>query len=214
MFYKNSFTVLREEDEEVVFTKNFKRKVLKKLREIDALKKKEILNSSELEKLGKENYWKSILNPNIKQKKKKEINPELKKKQYARYLRKEENKRRKKIKMRKRIEKQKKLAKERKEKEIREKIEMEKICKEKEAEDKKRKERRRLKCLRKKLRETRNDNQIKREFLQKIIEGMAIDKVFRKMSLTYHPDKNNNKEWAKSMQQKLIDIRDEINVLQ
>lgn len=211
MFYKNSFTVLREEDEEVVFTKNFKRKVLKKLREIDAFKKKEILNSSELEKLGKENYWKSILNPNIKQKKKKEINPELKKKQYARYLRKEENKRRKKIKMRKRIEKQKKLAKERKEKEIREKIEMEKRRKEQEAEDKKRKEQKRSKILRKKLRETRDDNQIKREFLLKIIKGMAIDKVFRKMSLKYHPDKNNNKQWAKNMQQKLIDIRDEIN---
>lgn len=214
MSYKNSFSVLREKDEELVFTKNFKRKVLKKLREIDALKKKEFLNSSELEKLGKENYWKSKLNPNIKQTQKKEINPELKKKQFARHLKKEEKKRKQKLRLKKRIEKQKRLAKEREEKEIREKIEMQKRKKEQEVEDKKRKERRRLKCLRKKLRETRNDNQIKREFLQKIIEGMAIDKVFRKMSLTYHPDKNNNKEWAKSIQQKLIDIRDEINVLQ
>jgi len=211
MSYKNSFSVLREKDEELVFTKNFKRKVLKKLREIDALKKKEILNSSELEKLGKENYWKSKLNPNIKHTQKKKINPELKKKQFARHLKKEEKKRKQKLKLKRKIEKQKRLAKEREEKEIREKIEMEKRKKEQGAEDKKRKERKRLKILRKKLRETRGDNQIKREFLQKIIEGMAIDKVFRKMSLTYHPDKNNNKQWAKSMQQKLIDIRDEIN---
>jgi hypothetical protein len=212
MPYKNSFSLLKEDDEELVFTKNFKRKILKKIREINALKKKEKLNESELEKIGKENYWRGKLCPNLNRKKNK-VNHDLKKKQYARHQKKQEKNRKRKLKEKRRIEKQKKEAREKEEREIKEKLERDKRKQEEEQENKKREEKRKKRNLQKKLREISQSNPMKKEFIEKILEGVSVDKIFRKMSLKYHPDKNANKKWAEEMQKKLIDIRDEINEL-
>lgn len=59
----NVFYALQEEISYISSRSTEVRKALKKLREIDALKEKTTYTPEELEKLSKETYWKSILDP-------------------------------------------------------------------------------------------------------------------------------------------------------
>jgi len=202
----NIYEYLEEGDFGMDIKDNTERKAKKKLKEIENLKKKDKkdLTDLEKEKIATEKYWKNIINPE----KEEEKGPSKK----------EEQKRLKKEKERQKKEKQKKE--EKKERKRKEKEELERQ-RQKEREEYQAKMNKHYEEWKKQQEEWKKQEQTKQPEPQKIviseIETEYLrqlkkfngnkDKVFRKLSLKYHPDRNiGNEKIANENQQDLLAI--------
>jgi len=158
-------------------TQNEKRKASKKLREIELLERKEKLTTAEIEKINMKSKWTNILYPiqDVKL-----PDEECKTKQQARHMEREKKREKEKEKQRKEDERRKREAERREQ----ERAKWEKIRREKEKEAKREKE------------EIQKICKLEKEFrdeLAKTGDG-NVNRVFRRLSLKYHPDRNINKE--------------------
>ena len=182
------------------------RKAHKKLREIDVLKKKEVKTKEELDKIQMEMYWLSILFPN-EEKPVDEGVEQRKRKQQKRHDEKERMKQRKR--KAEEIANERRREEERKREELRqEREEREERDQSREERDQSRKERQEniIGCVSMNPMERR----IEKEFVQLLSENdNNVNKVFRLLSLKYHPDKHlDDKNGAEEIQKILGNIKE------
>ena len=181
------------------------RKAHKKLREIDVLKKKEVKTKEELNKIQMEMHWLSILFPN-EEKPVDEGVEERKRKQQKRHDEKERMKQRKRkaeeIATEKRREEERKREELRQEREERE--EREQSRKEREQSRKERQQREASVFM------NPMERRIEKEFVQLLSENdNNVNKVFRLLSLKYHPDKHlDDKSGAEEIQKILGNVKE------
>ena len=181
------------------------RKAHKKLREIDVLKKKEVKTKEELNKIQMEMHWLSILFPN-EEKPVDEGVEERKRKQQKRHDEKERMKQRKRkaeeIATEKRREEERKREELRQEREERE--EREQSRKEREQSRKERQQREASVFM------NPMERRIEKEFGQLLSENdNNVNKVFRLLSLKYHPDKHlDDKSGAEEIQKILGNVKE------
>jgi len=166
-------------------TQNEKRKASKKLREIELLERKEKLTTAEIEKINMKSKWTNILYPiqDVKL-----PDEECKTKQQARHMEREKKREKEKEKQRKEDERREREAERREQ----ERAKWEKIRREKEKEAKREKE----KEAKREKEEIQKICKLEKEFrdeLAKTGDG-NVNRVFRILSLKYHPDRNINKE--------------------
>ena len=199
----NVFYALEEEISYLPSRSTEVRKALKKLREIDALKEKTTYTPEELEKLSKEAYWKSILDPPDT---KKQEEDDRKAKQYKRHMEKEA-KRASRL-----AAEEERLKKERDARIKREEEQMHRNAERQRAEE----DRRRIhdEQIRRELEENHRDARFRQTYVDEFRSAMAVyktpDRAFRKLSLKYHPDKNpENREQAEKIQKILVEVRDQ-----
>jgi hypothetical protein len=201
---QNVFQNLYVDDCEIEDKEKEIKKALKKLNEIDKLKKKSVLNSEEKEKISKELYYRNIINPmpNIHELSEKQKEQEAKKK-----LKKEKDQQRREAKYEK-IAKQAEKEMQEKQKIWEEERKREAERKAKEAERKK-EEARREEARREEAIKILDDNDLQEEWNKTLFENNNnIDKTFRLLSLKYHPDKNTNKSWASEKQLELNTLKE------
>uniref|UniRef100_A0A6C0ASV3 J domain-containing protein n=1 Tax=viral metagenome TaxID=1070528 RepID=A0A6C0ASV3_9ZZZZ len=203
------------------------KKAEKKLREITALKKKDEddLTQEELDKIAMESYWQNIAYPPQQEK---NIDESQKAKQKARHLeklKKQESARAKIEEEKRRKEELRKITREREEKreqERKEREEQEQEQRQRKKEERERKERQEKE--KEKEREQGNNkkrkfenmmeesveySQVFSEFEEQYTKNHDINKVFKKLSMKYHPDRNyGNESWATMMQQYLADVKE------
>ena len=174
------------------------KKAIKKLREIDEIKKKSIHTPEQLNKLDMEMYWQNIAYPpkiiptvdpiaenerKKRQEKSHNKKVELRKKREFAILQEQE-----------RVENIKRARLEEELEQERIRIEQERIRLEKELTEEQIKQ--------------KQSKDLETEFQQDLNITKSIDKTFRNLSLKYHPDKNNDRrEWASEIQQKMLDIK-------
>jgi len=199
----NVFYALEEEISYLPSRSTEVRKALKKLREIDALKEKTTYTPEELEKLSKEAYWKSILDPPDT---KKQEEDERKAKQYKRHMEKEA-KRASRL-----AAEEERLKKERDARIKREEEQMRRNAERQRAEE----DRRRIhdEQMRRELEEKHRDARFRQTYVDEFRSAMSVyktpDRAFRKLSLKYHPDKNpENRDQAEKIQKILGEVRDQ-----
>jgi hypothetical protein len=199
----NVFYALEEEISYIPSRSTEVRKALKKLREIDALKEKTTYTPEELEKLSKEAYWKSILDPPDT---KKQEEDERKAKQYKRHMEKEA-KRASRL-----AAEEERLKKERDARIKREEEQMRRNAERQRAEE----DRRRIhdEQMRRELEEKHRDARFRQTYVDEFRSAMSVyktpDRAFRKLSLKYHPDKNpENRDQAEKIQKILGEVRDQ-----
>ena len=188
------------------------RKAHKKLREIDVLKKKEVKTKEELDKIQMEMHWLSILFPN-EEKAVDEGVEQRKRKQQKRHDEKERAKERKR--------KAEEIANERRREEERKREELRQEREEREERDQSRKERDQSRKERDQSRKERQqieasvfmnpmERRIEKEFVQLLSENdNNVNKVFRLLSLKYHPDKHlDDKSGAEEIQKILGNVKE------
>jgi len=224
----NIFEYLSPVDEDNIIFQNEKRKALKKLREIVLLESKLHLTKDEMEKITMKQKWIDIVydenkfhhipsTPTIECKVKQQARHLLKEKKRLIEKRKQEKeterKQQEKKNMEKRKEEYEKKKKEqeeleRKEQEENEKQEQEEYNKWKyQQEERERKEQHEYNKSTKEI--PHIFHRIEKEFIDLLkVENKNIDRVFRILSLKYHPDKNNNTEDSIENQKILSNIRD------
>jgi hypothetical protein len=186
-----NYNVLHDESENLSTpVRDILKKAQKKLREIEPLKNKPNKTREEVDKLNMESYWLSIVSPSAC-----DECEERKKKQLARHNEKEKKKEQKKEEV-----ERKRLAREKRETD-RELLKQKEILNRIEEEI-----RNQIKEIQKKLKEPVAE-QIEREFAVMFAECKNANKVFRTLSLKYHPDKNLGNPRAEEFQI-LVNVRD------
>ena len=176
------------------------RKALKKLRDIEALKSRKNRSQEEEEKIGKEVFYRRMLDPTYKTEEEKEQEQrkndmlqkekeEMKQRQYERHKKNQKKK----------LEYEAKERKRREEEEAKEKERAKEWAKERAKEWAKERERTIAYCK----------DPLEKEYLSLLIENNNDNgKTFRMMSRKYHPDKNlDKKKWAEEKQKQLQNIR-------
>ena len=208
----NRFDELTSEDDNI--TENQERKIKKKLREIEKLKRKNPreLTTEENNKIKNEDYWKNYLNPKqfsdsennasnkstVKHNTTEDI--ERKKRQLKKNKIKNKKRMEREIKQQKKLQKQ--LEMKRREQE-RKRVEQERKRREQERkrfeEERKRfEEEHRLFEINREKNNMRNE--IRQDYYKLSKKCKNQETIFRKLSLKYHPDKNiDNEEWAEKM---------------
>jgi hypothetical protein len=175
------------------------RKAHKKLREIDVLKKKEVKTKEELDKIQMEMHWLSILFPN-EEKAVDEGVEERKRKQQKRHDEKER------IKERKRKAEEIANERRREEERKREELRQEREAREQREQSKKERQENIIGSVSMNPMERR----IEKEFMQLLSENdNNVNKVFRLLSLKYHPDKHlDDKSGAEEIQKILGNVKE------
>ena len=196
-FIHNRFDELTSDDD---YTENLERKIKKKLREIEKLKRKNPheLKPEEYNKIKREEYWKNYLNP--KQHHYSENN--VSNKSTIKHDTPDDIKRKK-----KQLEKNKIKNKKRKEREIKQQKKIQKQLEMKRREEQRKRVEEERKRVEEELRLFENNreknnmrNKIRQDYYKLSKKCKNEIGIFRKLSLLYHPDKNiNNEEWAEKM---------------
>ena len=214
----NRFDELTSDDD---YTENQERKIKKKLREIEKLKRKNPreLTTEENNKIKNEDYWKNYLNPkqhsysennvsnkstikhdtpdDIKRKKKQLEKNKIKNKKRKEREIKQQKKLQKQLEMKRREEERKRVEEQRKRvEEQRKRVEEQRKRVE---EERKRVEE---ECRLFEINREKNNmrDKIRQDYYKLSKKCKNQETIFRKLSLLYHPDKNiNNEEWAEKM---------------
>jgi hypothetical protein len=183
----NRFAEL-DPDEILADTSVSRKKAEKKLREIDSLKKKKgELTKEEIEKVASEQYWQRIVSPLPSTGEEKKANPKQKRTKAARKKKEADERENQRQEYQKR-------------------------------EYQKREEHQNQQQRKRSFDEMQSNTKSKLDYMFVLGEFHAlnrthqnIDKVFRLLSIKYHPDKNIGRdEWATAMQQHLVNVRDNL----
>jgi hypothetical protein len=208
------FTVLQEETLYIPSRTTEVRKALKKLREIDALKDKTMHTPEELDKLALETYWKNILDPPDT---KADAEIKRKAKQYARHQEKEAKKEARRLVEEERVKKQnderlkRELDEMARKKQRQDEYERQRADRQQTDENNRRANEEKMKS---ELEQTYRENRFKQQYIDEFATAVGIykspDRAFRKLSLKYHPDKNQeNSQEAEKIQKILGEIREQ-----
>ena len=214
-FAHNCFDELISEDDN--YTENQERKIIKKLREIEKLKRKNPneLTPEEKNKIKNESKWKNYLNPKQFSGSEKNVSN----KSTVKHDTPDDIERKKRQLKKNRIKNKKRL--EREKKQLRTLQKKEEMKRREEVKRRIDKERRRVEEERRRVEEERrrvemfgksnsNRNKIINNYYELLEKYKNQETVFRKLSLIYHPDKNiNNKEWAEKMFKEIENMKEE-----
>jgi FMN phosphatase YigB (HAD superfamily) len=188
-------------DDGIKPTKNISRKASKILREIELLKKKTTLTQEEKVKISKEEYWKEILYPKVKESEPnpkpnwKEIKKERKRLLEEERLKKEKEER---DRIRREYDEQERIRRE----QVQLRIEQLRLLREEE-------EKNIMIDIHNITIQTITNNKIEKMFRILVKSGLSVEKTFKILSRKIHPDKNpRHRELATEKQKYLSQIRD------
>jgi len=187
-------------------TKNISRKAAKILREIELLKQKTILTDEEKVKISKEEYWKEILYPKVKESEPKpnwkEIKKERKRLLEEERLKKEKEER---DRIRREYDEQERIRIEQetiRREQVRLRIEQLRLLREEE-------EKNIMIDIHNITIQTITNNKIEKMFRILVESGVSVEKTFKMLSRKIHPDKNpKHRELATKKQKYLSQILD------